>query len=581
VGFIQKLKFASKVSELGPTRKDFTSGGWDGNQLSIWSPEHPLNRTSAFAGTGLLADRERIENDFEGYVLGAYKADGPVFACVTARQFVFSEAEFCFKAVQDEKLFTTDALAILQKPWPGGTTSQLLARMEQDASLAGNSWWTLTNDEGKFGNAAKGGTNVRLAHLRPDWVTMVISSKSKDPRALDAYMAGVIYQPMTNGQGLGELASTPKRVLLLADEVAHYAPIPDPVARFRGMSWLTPVLKHIEADKSATTHKGSFFDNAAVPNMAIKFADETSLDDIEEFKEKFGGAHQGKWQAYKTLFLMGGADAVPLTHDFRNMDFTNVVGKGESSIASAAQVPPSWVGFSEGLQGSSLNSGNMAANRRRFADGTIRPLWREMCAALAVLIDVPKASVLWWKEDGIAFLREDQTDRAEIMRVDMNSVDAGIKAGFEPDACVHAVAKNRIEELLGKHTGLVSVQMQPPVDPDNTVEETEGQARIMQTQALTIQTFITAGFTHESSIEAAKDNDLTKLVKDPNAQEPWSPMGTALRVPGGGANAGKPVPDPTTAAPGAPPAKPPAAPKPAAVVKPPAAKPPTTPGGGK
>lgn len=577
MGFFSKFKFASSVATANSYEKksDWTSGGWNGIDIPIWAPDHPLNRSSAYAGTGILADRERIENDFEGYVLGAYKSDGPVFACITARQMVFSEAEFAFRAVQDDKLFTTSALSILQEPWPGGTTGELLARMEQDVSLAGNSWWTIANDQGKFGKAARDtGTGQRLVHLRPDWVTMVIGSKSGDPRALDAKLAGVVYQPLANGQGYGTAGQVSQRILLTADEVAHYSPIPDPIARFRGMSWLTPVLRHIEADKSATTHKGSFFDNAAVPNMAIKFAEETSIDDIEEFKEKFSGSHQGKWQAYKTLFLMGGADAIPLTHDFRNMDFTNVVGKGESSIAAAAQVPPSWVGFSEGLQGSALNTGNLAAMRRRFADGTIRPLWRIACASLAPLINVPTGAVLWWNEDGIAFLREDQTDRANIMHVDMTSVDAAIKAGFEPDAAVMAVEKNRILELLGKHTGLVSVQMQPPVDPDNKLAEDEGTARILQTMAATIQLFVTAGFTHESAVKAAKTNNLDALVKD-TAQEPWSPTGTALRVPGSGADNGKPATAPQQ--PGqAPPEKPPTG----RSSNPPAPKPPTQPGGG-
>jgi hypothetical protein len=31
--------------------------------------------------------------------------------------------------------------------------------------------------------------------------------------------------------------------------VAHWSPIPDPLANFRGMSWLTPVLREIDADQ--------------------------------------------------------------------------------------------------------------------------------------------------------------------------------------------------------------------------------------------------------------------------------------------------------------------------------------------
>ena len=562
------------------TWKSFASGGWDGNQGSMFAPDSYLNlHTSVWGDGGVAASRERIENDFISYVAGAYKSNGPVFSCVTARQMVFSEAVFKFKGQSDGKLHGNGNLKILETPWPGGTTGELLARMEQDASLAGNSFHTRADDLGNFGNAAKGKPGERIAHLRPDWVTIVIGSYSGDPRAVDAKPLGIIYRA---GGNSGSSIPT-DGVLLTMDEISHYSPIPDPIARFRGMSWLTPILREVQADKAALMHKENFYENAAVPNLAISVDKETNKEDFDEFVKNFSGSHQGAWNAYKTLFLMGGADVTPLSHDFKQLDFAATIGKGESRIASAAGVPPSWVGFSEGMQGSSLNSGNMAANRRRFADGTIRPLWRIAVASLAPLIDVPSGSVLWWDESGIAFLREDQADRAAIMRVNMNAVDAGIKAGYEPDACVLAVQSDDISKLIGKHTGLVSVQMQPPVDPDNTIEETQGQARIMQTQALTIQTCVTAGFTHESAVKATLANDFSLLKKDTSV-EPWSPTGTALRVPGAGAS-GSAVP----AAPAGPSgSSAPATPPRAAPSKPPAAVParpapvkPTAPGGGK
>jgi hypothetical protein len=347
-------------------------------------------------------------------------------------------------------------------------------------------------------------------------------------------------------------------VFLTMEEVVHYSPNPDPVARFRGMSWITPVLRDVEADKSAVKHKGAFFDNAAVPNIAVTFDKETNEDDFNEFVSNFNGAHQGSWQAYKTLFLMGGADVHPLSHDFKSMDFSAVIGKGESRIASAAGVPPSWVGFSEGMQGSALNTGNMAANRRRFADGTIRPLWRIAAASLAVLVDVPSDSELWFDETGVAFLREDQRDRAEIMKIDMGAVNVGILAGYEPDAVTEAVYTNDLRKLIGKHTGLVSVQMQPPVDPDNELEE----ANIFGINAKTLQALVAAGFTEESSVAAIESNDLGKLKKAP-VQDQWSPSGIPIPPAAPGAAGG---------------AKPPAQGAPAAGAKPPAqgAKPPAS-----
>lgn len=572
--------------------KNFRSGGWDGNGGDAFT--RGLNLNGVY-GAGLNSNRENIENDFEAYVAKAFKSNGPVFSCITARQFVFAEAVFKYKNKITGKLHGNTNLSILENPWPGGTTGELLARMEQDVSLAGNSYWTLAADDGSLGNAAKGKEGLRLSRLRPDWVTLIIGRKGEnlplDVRAIDATLLGIQYQPTSTGHVPSE------RVLLSMDEVVHYSPIPDPVARFRGMSWITPIVREVQADIGFTKHKGAFIDNSAVPNMAVAFDKDTSKDDFEEFVAAFREAHQGAQNAYKTLFLMGGADVTPLSHDFKQMDFTGVVGKGESRIASAAGVPPSWVGFSEGMQGSALNTGNMAANRRRFADGTIRPLWRIVAASLAVLLDVPEDSVLWWDETDIAFLREDQRDRADIMRIDMNSVDSAIKSGFDPDAAVAAVQSNDIASLLGKHTGLVSVQMQPPVDPKNELEETKGQADIFETQAKTVQELISAGFTADSVVVAVASNDLTKLVKAPVVYG-WSPTGQPLRQPPtaepgqtapplpGAPPTGTPGAAPAApggkppAAPGKPPvapAKPGAAPAAAAPAKPPAAKPPAKP----
>jgi hypothetical protein len=434
-------------------------------QPQFW--DNPLEN-APFVGTG-VADQEMIGNNFEAYVQAIYKENGPVFACIDARMKVFSEGEFIWRdRIRKGDTFGGQGLSILENPWPMGTTGELLARMEQDASLAGNSYWTLTDDQGRYGRQA-GGVGLRLTRLRPDWVTLVIGSSrasNNDPFAADCKVVGVLFTTHLAGfahSGTG-IASD---VLLLPDEVCHYSPIPDPAARFRGMSWLTPVLREISADSQSTIHKESFFKNAAVPNMAIKFDPNTNKEDFDNFVAKYKAKNQGAWNAYKTLFLLGGADVTPLSMDFRELDFSATVGKGESRIAAAAGVPPSWVGFSEGLQGSGLNAGNFAAARRRFADGTIRPLWRVAAASMANVVTPPNDNAqLWYDDSQVAFLREDQTDLAEIFRVQTSAIDSLIKSGFEPDAAVKATQDRDLSALVGNHTGLVSVQMQPPLDPN-------------------------------------------------------------------------------------------------------------------
>jgi hypothetical protein len=417
-----------------------------------------------------ISDEEKLENDFEGYVSSMYKANGPVFACIDARMKVFSEGEFTFRdRLNKGNYFGGPGLGVLESPWPGGTTGELLARMEQDASLAGNSYWTMCDDAGRYGKSARG-PNLRLTRLRPDWVTLVISSSdasNNDPFAADCKVVGYLYSTQLSGMAHGGGFGQADDVLLLPEDVCHYSPIPDPVARFRGMSWLTPILREISADSKSTIHKEAFLKNAAVPNMAIKFAPETNKDDFDEFVAKFKSKNQGAWNAYKTLFLLGGADITPLSVDFKQLEFSQTVGKGESRIAAAAGVPPSWVGFSEGLQGSGLNASSFSAARRRFADGTIRPLWRIAAASMQNIVTLPNAnSQLWYDDSQAAFLREDQTDLAEINRIQANAIDSFIKSGFKPDAAVEAVLTRKLSVLKGAHTGLVSVQMQPPIDPN-------------------------------------------------------------------------------------------------------------------
>ena len=146
---------------------------------------------------------------------------------------------------------------------------------------------------------------------------------------------------------------------------------------FLGMSWITPVLRDLQSDQAAVEHKYKFFENAATPNIAIKFDPSVTIETVRQFKELAEDEHRGAFNAWKTLYLGGGADVTPVGMSFREMDYAVIQGRAESRLAAAAGVPPSWVGFEEGLQGSSLNAGNFDSARRRFSDGTMVALWSQ------------------------------------------------------------------------------------------------------------------------------------------------------------------------------------------------------------
>jgi hypothetical protein len=310
-------------------------------------------------------------------------------------------------------------------------------RMIQYADLAGNAF-CVRRPEG-------------VALLRPDWVDIVTGAPGADTDAWspDAVVVGYVYHS-------GGRQSTKPAETFLPAEVAHFAPIPDPEARFRGMSWLTPIVREIQADKAATLHKEQFFENAATPNLVVKF----DLDSVEKMRpwiELFRENHEGASNAYRTLFLNAGTDATAIGHTFQEMEFKVTQGAGETRIAAAAGTPPVIVGLSEGLAAATYSNYGLAM--RRFADITMRPLWRNVAASLAPIIDVPSGAELWYDDRDVPALADDGTARATILSTNSSTLHTLISAGFEPDSAIDAVASGDLTKLA--HTGLYSVQLQP------------------------------------------------------------------------------------------------------------------------
>ena len=390
----------------------------------------------------LQGTREEIGGDFEGLAYGAYRGDGIVFACMQARMALFAEARFMFRQLRSGtpgELFSGPELDILRTPWPNGTTGDLLSRMIQDVDLGGNAFVAR-----RPGN--------RLARLRPSWVDIVLT---EDTGNLDALPLGYVYHP-------GGRYSGRDPVVLQRSEVAHFAPTPDPIAQYRGMSWLVALLYEIEADKAATAHKLAYFVNGATPNLVVTKIPGATPQAFAEWVEKFSGKHKGVRNAYETMFLSGEADAKVVGNDMAQIDFKVTQGAGETRIAAAAGTPPVVVGLSEGMQGSSLNAGNFQSAMRRFADVTMRPLWRNAAGSLATLVQVPKAAELWYDDRAIPALKDDIKDAAEVQQLNASAVRQYVDAGFDPDAVIDAVNAGDLSRLRGSHSGLFSVQLQPP-----------------------------------------------------------------------------------------------------------------------
>lgn len=453
---LDRLKFGRRAIPQISTLDDLASLYGD---YGLWrQPLFPLqNIQQSLTATAT----ERPATGFSNLANQAFGSNGIVFACMAVRLLVFSSIRFTWQRMRNgapSDFFSTSALRALERPWPGGTTQDLLARMIQDADLSGNSYWTRQGDE--------------LVRLHPEWVEIV---------AVPRTLGGRTPSHASSARGIGQVGwhklgylyteggcgSGAEPVPLTVDEVAHFAPIPDPQGVFSGMSWLTPILREIQADQSMTRYKQRFMDNGATPNLIIKHfpghsptgQGAASLEQVTRWRQELEDKHAGVDRAGKTLHLYPGADATVVGSNLRDIDLKAVQGHLETRIAAAAGVPPVIAGFSEGLAAATYS--NYGQARRRLADGTAHPLWQNVAGSLERIMQSPGNDVrLWYDATDVPFLREDERDAADIAAIKAQTVNSYITAGYEPDSVIAAVDANDLRLLT--HSGMYSVQLQQP-----------------------------------------------------------------------------------------------------------------------
>ena len=392
---------------------------------------------------GSHGDTEGPVKSFDDFAMQVLKANPVVFSASAIRMSVFAQARLVKQRRSNGKVvdtFTDQSLAKFQRPWPGGTTFDLLSRMLLHVDVAGNAF-------------VRDGDGDRLHMMRPDRVTIVLGSQLDEENpanAEDVEVAGYMYTP-DGGRGR----------FYTPGEVAHFTEMPDPQAHYRGMSWMTPVLRDVQGDNSATRHKLKFFDNAATPNLLVSFDMNLEMEKVRAFKELMEDDHVGVNNAYKTLYLGGGADATVIGKDLQQLDFSRTQGKGETRILMAAGVHPTIAGASEGLSGSSLNAGNFTAAKRAFSDIRLQSLWTSAVSSLGTLLPARDQAVeLWFDKSEIPFLQDDLKDTAEIQAKRAAAIRQLTDAGYTADSVVRAIQNDDLTQL--EHSGLFSVQLQPP-----------------------------------------------------------------------------------------------------------------------
>lgn len=401
-----------------------------------------------------------VDSSLPAYVSQVYKQSGVVAAAIYARQLLLSQLDFRWKSLdpaQNGKLFGTQDLALLEEPGNGMTRAELLMTAEAHVSLAGNAFFY------------RSGGALRL--LRPDWVNVAMGSNRRPENpaeATDATLLGYMYTPPDEDPQFLDVG-----------EVAHWKPEPDPVCWWRGESWVTSVLSQIGTDRQASTFKAKFFENSATPQLVVSVDATATQQQVDSLAESIAARHEGADKAFKTLILAGGATANVVGSNLSDLSLRDIQGQDETRIASRSRVPAVVLGISEGMQGSALNSGNYSQTRRLWSDGWFTPTANNLCDCLSRLVRKPAGGPVRLSYDPalIMFLQEDRKDEAEIMSANAAAIRQLVDAGYDAESCREAVQTNDLSKL--KHSGLFSVQLQPPgttstPDPGKAITPSEG-----------------------------------------------------------------------------------------------------------
>lgn len=379
---------------------------------------------------------------------GVVEGNSVVFAVELRRLTVFSEARFQFQSLSDGRagdLFGGSALRLLEEPWAGAHTRDLLMRAEMDVVQSGNSYWVRDPED-----------DLHLIRLEPRCVKILTEA------AVDAVSGHRVGERLIGYAHITE--NDQKRVTIYTpDEVAHYKPIPDPASQWLGMSWLNPCLPDVDADSLMTAHRTTSLRTGGHLGYVVSLDATLNPDEFDEFVERYREEHEGPENSGKTLFLGGGADVKTVGQTFADLALKAEQGAGETRIAACGGVHPVVVGLSEGMQGSSLNAGNYESAKRAFGDITMRPAWGSFAGAFQSLVPAPRPLTrLWYDDRDIPFLRHEITAQAETFFRESSAIRQLGDAGYEPDAVVEAARSHDLGRLIGRHSGLYSVQLQPP-----------------------------------------------------------------------------------------------------------------------
>ena len=389
------------------------------------------------------------DQTFQGYIDGIHRRNGVVAAAVEARALAVSQMRFRWRN-PDGDLFGNRALRSLEKPGGVDTRAAFLHRLETDVAYSGTAYVAMVDGQ--------------VRRLRPDKCSVVLGSNSAPEWTgendlsvpADADVIGLLYHPNEGSARTWEGVE-----VFMPGEFTCWSPEPDPIHFWRGVSWVTSVIREVIGHSQAVDHQKKFFENAATPNLVFLMDPSKTPAETKEYAEITNRLHTGTNNAYKNMFVGGGTDVKVIGSTLESLNLKDLSGGFETTVAMRARIPGVILGIREGYAGSSLNAGNYGQARRLFADSWFASHADSLCEALERIVPPPSEGVeLTYDPDRILILQEDQQDAANILSTKGGVLRTLIDGGFDPATAVEAVTRGDLSKL--EHSGKLSVQLQEP-----------------------------------------------------------------------------------------------------------------------
>ncbi len=199
----------------------------------------------------------------------------------------------------------------------------------------------------------KNGQIYALYPMRPDWCSFM--------RGPDKLLGKVRYQPA----GL-QYQDVPIERCVVFMEL-------NPIwMGLRPVSRSAVAMRVGTSDNAATDFVANFFQRGAVISGYIKVQQSLQKAEADRIRQDWQEQHSGA-NAGNVGVLGQGADFVPATMSFKDMDFTNLDGRDEARICSIYDVPPMLLGAKVGLAASTYS--NYKEARGAFYEETVSPIW--------------------------------------------------------------------------------------------------------------------------------------------------------------------------------------------------------------